>query len=555
MKVFKIALKAGVVAGLMSSSAFAQSLADAKKAIDAEQFQQAKTTLKRLIAAQPGNAENYYFLGRVYLHDEYVDSAKTTFSKGVSANEKEALNYIGLGSVDLLSKNAAAAKSNFDKAIGLASRKDNDPYIYVAKAYISAPKPDYEAAVPLLEKAKSMDEKDAEVYLALGDAYRGLKRNSDAYSAYRTAFDLDKNMLRAKVELGVINKLAKAFEQSATDFNSVVASSPNYAPAYRELAETYLQWSFGAPSPDKENRLKLALDNYKKYLDLTDRSLESRMRFADFLVYASDWKTLEQEAQAMSTQADANPRIYRYLAISAFENGNYAGSIKAMKDFMAKVEADRLIPLDHLYLGKAQFRAGDPAAFENLSKAVELDSTFAEEMRTWAAAAFKEKKYGEAGQLYELAIKSPKATLQDRFNIGFSYYWDYATRLNANEKPEKSNLVKADSAFAYVARYAPNVSDAPLFRARINKILDDDKNPKGLMVPHYEQFIKVVSEKPENLTDARYKKALAEAYNNLGAFHLKSNPAKAKEYFGKSLSVDPSNSYASDVLKQLGGGK
>jgi predicted negative regulator of RcsB-dependent stress response len=43
-----------------SSSVFAQSLADAKKAIDAEQYQKAKSMLKNLTVTQADKDENFF---------------------------------------------------------------------------------------------------------------------------------------------------------------------------------------------------------------------------------------------------------------------------------------------------------------------------------------------------------------------------------------------------------------------------------------------------------------------------------------------------------------
>lgn len=557
MELIKKALQAGLIAGVVSTSAFAQNIADAKKAIDAEQYQQAKSILKKLIAAQPAAPENYFFLGDVYLKTDYADSAKATFTRGVSANGQNALNYIGLGAVDLESNNATSAKANFDKAVSLASKKDNDPYIYAAKALIAADKPDFATAQTYLEKAKSMDEKDAEVYLALGDLYRGQQKHGEAFGAYRTAFEMNKNLLRAKVELGVLNRMTKAFKESTDEFNSVLAINPNYGPAYRELAETNLRWSFGAPEAEKNARLQAAVDNYKKYLDNTDRSVDSRVRFADLLVYKGDWKALEQEAQEMVKQDNSNPKIYRYLGISAYENGNYPASVQALKDFISKVDAGRTIAWDYAYLGKAQLKTGDPEAYNNLSKAIDKDSTLAEEFSTLGAAAFKEKKYADAAKLYSLAVQGPTTshTVTDYFYVGYSNYFDYVGKAPAEKAAAKDLLVQADSAFSKVNTLAPTYALAYLYRARVNRYLDNEKNPKGLAVPYFEKYVEVLSAKPENLTDPKNKRDLTDAYNNIAGFYLQSNPGKAKEYLNKTLSLDPANSYAADAMKALGGSK
>ena len=120
----------------MGSSVFAQSLPDAKKAIDAEQYQKAKSMLKNLTVTQPTKDENFFYLGWVYIKQDYSDSAKVVFNKGIAANPKSALNYAGLGAVARLDKDKAGATTNFNQAVTLAG-KDTKPYTYVCLLYTS----------------------------------------------------------------------------------------------------------------------------------------------------------------------------------------------------------------------------------------------------------------------------------------------------------------------------------------------------------------------------------------------------------------------------------
>ncbi|EOR93146.1 hypothetical protein ADIARSV_3711 [Arcticibacter svalbardensis MN12-7] len=552
MNIIRRAIQASLLLGVVGTTAFAQSLGDAKKAIDAEQYQQAKTILKKLIASQPTSGENYFYLGNVYLKDDYTDSAKATFNKGVSSDAEYALNYVGLGTLDLGAKNPTAAKAKFDKAISLVKRKDNSPYLYIGKAYTNAVPADYASALANLTKAKEINEKDAEVYLAMGDAYRGDKKNSEAFGAYRTAYDMDKTLLRAEIEQGKLIKQSKAFQESADKFKSILAINAKYAPAYRELAETYYLWAKSEPQ-QYDARIKEALQYYTKYLDLTDRSLESRMRYADFLVLAGEYKSLEAEAQQMIQMDKANPRIYRYLGYSLYENGNYAGSVQAMKDFMSKVDPERIIANDYLYLGKAQLKAGDSTGVVNLTKAVDIDSAYAEPISELAKTEFSARKYGLSAELYELAVKNAasKTYLFDYFYLGMANYFDYASKTPAVQKTSKEALVRADSAFSLVSQKSPSTADAYLYRARTNRLLDDDQNSKGLMVPHFEKYIEIILAKPDGLTDVRNKKNLVESYNNLGAYFLKTDQAKSKELFNKAIALDPTNEYALSVLNTL----
>ncbi|TZF86337.1 hypothetical protein FW774_04630 (plasmid) [Pedobacter sp. BS3] len=556
MKVMKNAIKASLVLALAASSAFAQNIDDAKKAIDAEQYQKAKDVLKKLITEKPAEPENYFFLGNVYLKTDYIDSAKATYNKGVAADAKNPLNYVGLGAVDLSANNTAAAKANFDKAIELKKRKDELPLLYIGRAYIDTKKPDYTTAINYLEQAKALNEKNAEVYLALGDAHRAMKDNSAAYSDYRTAYDMDNKLLRAKVELGVINKQSKAFKESADEFNSVLAIDPNYGPAYRELAETYYLWANAEPK-EYDTRIKQALQYYEKYIDLTDKSLDSRMRHADFLILAKDYKALEAEAQAMSQIDKTNPRIFRYLGYSAYENGNYAASEKAIQEFINKVDSSRVIARDYLYLGKAQLKTDTTAnskGFANLEKAVDMDSTIADDMSDIAKELYTARKYGEAARIYELATQSPKVPLLDYYYLGVSHYFDYGAKKTANLNPDKQILVQADSAFSKLLQRSPTTEQAILYRARIHRLMDDENDSQGLAVPYYQQYVELVTvTRPEKAE--KNKTQMVEAYTYLGSVSARKDQdnAKALEYFNKGLALDPQNATLLEAKKAVSG--
>ena len=182
----------------LGSTVFAQSLADAKKAIDAEQYQKAKTMLKNLTVTQAKEDENFFQLGWVYILQDYPDSAKAVFTQGIAANPKSALNYVGLGVVARLNKDNAGATSNFNQAIGFTGKKESQPYLYIGRGYLmllpntkAVATADADAAIAALSKGKLANPKDAEVVLELGNAYRAKRETSPAYENYSTALTLD----------------------------------------------------------------------------------------------------------------------------------------------------------------------------------------------------------------------------------------------------------------------------------------------------------------------------------------------------------------------------
>src|SRR3546814_20527859 len=115
------------------------------------------------------------------------------------------------------------------------------------------------------------------------------------------AISVDNTVLNAKIQLAVMSKEAYAVPEASADLQAIVAENPNFAPTYRELAETYYLWSRRVTTVDEYNaKLQVALSYYKKYMDLTDYSLDSRMRYADFLILAKDYETLEVQANDMA---------------------------------------------------------------------------------------------------------------------------------------------------------------------------------------------------------------------------------------------------------------
>ncbi|MGY4383174.1 Tfp pilus assembly protein PilF [Pedobacter sp. UYP24] len=555
-----IALSLGLV--VMGSAGFAQSLADAKKAIDAEQYQKATTMLKALVKSS-AKAENFFSLGDVYLRRDYLDSARAAFTQGVTADPKSPLNYVGLGQADLIANNPSSAKTNFDKAIEVASKKDQTPYLYIGKAYLALAKPDFAAALPNLQKADEVDanDKDPETFLALGDYYAMQKKNSEALQKYMMALSINQNLNRATVQMGRMYKENRAFAEAETELKNVVATDANYGPAYRELAELYMQWAnqepqnFAAKAAD-------ALSNYKKYLELTDNSYESRLRYAQFLFYAKDFQTLEKETSELAAmnmmEGSSKLIIARLRGYSAYENKNYPQSLQYMKEFFASVkDTSRIISDDYLYLGKAQLQAkDDSSALKNIMKAVAMDSTKVEALADVAQSFYDNKDYKMAASTYETVNRlnpKGKGSGYNLFNEGRAAYFYYGEGYTKKTNPSKQILLKADSAFARLARQSPGTIEAYLWRGRVNNFLDDGAEQVGAKLPFYQQFLDSAEARvAKQFSPAPTSKMMVEAYNNIAGFAAyKDDKEKAKLNWEKTLAIDPANATATEGIKSL----
>jgi Tfp pilus assembly protein PilF len=554
---------------LLFGMANAQDANEAKKAIDAEQYQKAKTILKSLISSTPDEGRNYFLLGDIYLTQSYTDSAAIYFNKGKAAKNNPEFNNIGLGALDLDSGNAAAAQAKFDAVEKDLKKKDIDQLVYIGRAYIYADKPDYKKAIAVLNRAVAKDSKNAPAYMYLGEAYYRDRNQNEAYKNFRIATTLDPALLRAKLQLGVITKNTRAaFPEAIKAFDGIIAANPNYGPVYRELAETYYLWGNTDGAKKAEYNAK-ALGYYEKYMGLTDYSLDSRMRRADFLLLTGDYKSLEAEAQKMQQMDKVNPRILRYAAYAAYENGNYPASLTAMTEFISKAEPKRIIARDYLYLGLAKLattvgkddkdnsiikdKAQFDSAIADIKKAAETDINITNEFNEIGKKLFAQKLYGPASVVFEIATTNPanRNLFYDSFYLAYSIYYDHVNKSDADKKTNTAQLEKADVALDKVIELAPESQDAYLFKARVNKNLGTDA-AYAKMAKAYDDYIRVVTGIGASETSKpAVAKNLVEAYDNAGAYYAVTDKAKAKDYFTKAIALDPNDTYAKGEVKKL----
>jgi tetratricopeptide (TPR) repeat protein len=358
------------------------------------------------------------------------------------------------------------------------------------------------------------------------------------------------------MQLGVLLKGAKSYDEAIKAFNEVIALDANYGPVYRELAETYYKWGRNKPSTAKVN-MQNAITNYEKYLSLTDYSLDSKMRHADFLVLVKDYKNLEIVANKMIAEDKVNPRIFRYLGYAAYENGNVDVAIKSIEDYI-KVPTNKVIGRDYLYLGFAKIKKGtnaegvvDQAAFDaglvDINKAIELEPLVVEELADFGKALFGKKQYAQAASIFELGAnnKESKNYLDDTVYYGIATYYGNANKTGG---ANAESLAKADAAFDRVLVASPTYDEAYLYKGRINNLLEKD----DLIIKNYEEYVtRTTAKGAEELAKPATVKKIVEAYNNIGASYANTDKAKAIEYFNKTLVLDPANTYAAQSVKSL----
>ena len=92
----------------------------------------------------------------------------------------------------------------------------------------------------------------------------------------------------------------------------------------------------------------------------------------------------------------------------------------------------------------------------------------------------------------------------------------------------------------------PEYQEAYFYKGRINNSLEKD----DVMSTNFQKYVDmVVAKGADEVT--KNKSKMTEAYNSIGAYAANTDKAKAIDYFGKTIAIDPTNKYAMESLAIL----
>ena len=211
-----------------------------------------------------------------------------------------------------------------------------------------------------------------------------------------------------------------------------------------------------------------------------------------------------------------------------------------------------------MYLGLAKLKKSnnvetkvlDQALFDegvaDIKKSVAIEQSMTNDLSEVGKKFYEQKAFKQAAAIYEIATSNinSKNYLLDNFYLGNSFYYNNTRKDMV--KPDLIELQKADAAFGRVIEASPTTQDAYIFRARTNRLLENEE----MIIKYYEEYLRVVTEKGEEEI-AKNKAKFIESYNNIAASYANSDKAKANEYFNKTLALDATNQYAMDSLKTI----
>ncbi|AYB32920.1 tetratricopeptide repeat protein [Chryseolinea soli] len=514
------------IALLVSVVARAQQDPEVTKAlrlIELDKQGAAVASLQKAVSTSATPAVLYYYLGYAQIKNGEREKAKETFTKGIGADEKQPLNYVGKGLIALQEKQATDAKALFDKALTMTKSKDAVVLRAVAEAYLGSSQTAKEA-MPLLEKAKKLDETSSETEVLIGDAFLAVNNGGSAVSAYERAAKLDPKSAKPHYKIGLVYLRSQNVPVAEEAFNKAISIDPDYALAYKELGELYYLAKDGPK----------AVKAYEKYLEHTEKADAAQLRYAFFLFMAKDFAKANTIFAKLVEKPDATPTTVKYYAYSQFEAKELEKSQQTFEKYFAmpnvKAEAS-----DFAYFGNLLMELKkDSLAVLNFTKSLELEPKQMEIRQKQSDLLMKNKKYADAvPALKALMGLRAKPLSADYYNIGRAYYFT-------------DQFPQADTAFTKLIEMQPNMTIGYLWEGRTKANLDPETET-GLAKPYYESLIEKSIATPD-----KSKKDLIEAYSYLGYYYfLKADRKQARTFFDKVLALDPNDQKALTAIEEL----
>jgi tetratricopeptide (TPR) repeat protein len=504
-----------------------QTLDQAIKLTKNEEFEKADKTFRSLIISQPANGLYYFYQGENFLDWGKTDSAKAVYQRGININATNALNYVGLGKVQWYTGDSKDAIDNFYKAKVISKSKDAIVLDKIAEAYINAPSKDIKTAIDLLNQAMIIDPNNVDIAIDMGDAYLAQNDGSNAVTYYEKATTINPKSALGTLRLGQLYERARNYDLSYQYFQKATQIDSTFAPAYREKAEML----------HAAGRNDEAIAQYKKYLQLND-AINARIRYASFLFVAKKYPDAISELQKIMAQDTTNAILFRLLGYAQYETGNYKDGIMNMNKFFAKAAQSnvKVLASDYAYQGRLLSKTGqDSLAIEKLKQALQKDtsSDVGEIYSQIGNIYFKNGNYPMATQYFQVRSHLPQPTVNDYNALGRAAY-------SCNQ------FQKADSAFAIITKYMPDLPLGYLWRARCNSSIDSLAT-LGLAVPFYQQYIQKVG-----ADTIRNKADLSEAYDYLGYYYfLKKDKDNADNYYKREQNIDPNDPKPKQYFESL----
>jgi tetratricopeptide (TPR) repeat protein len=495
-----------------------------RRFIDVDHVADAIAPMQEAIKKYPEEADLYYYLGYAQIKNKQYAEAAKSFDAGIKLNPKEAINYAGKGHLSMLEKRPQDAKINLDKALDMTKSKKVPVLKAVTEAYLTDAKFAGDA-VALMLKARSINSRDAEVELLLGDAYLLQNQAGSAVSAYENAALYEPTNGMPYFKIGKIFSRSNP-PVSLKNFEKAVEVDPGFTLAYEELGIIYY----------RQKQADKAVTAYEKYVQLSGNAEENRAKLAFIYFMKKDYVKANEIFNDAVKKPDVTTTTWRYYIKSLTESGDTLGAKTTSEQFLQKGKVEEIEAADYIVYSKILLSLKqDSLAVLSLTKASQLDPKITEAAELRGDTNFKNGKYAEAAKDYQAVVDNKeKPGPNDQLSLGRAYF-------------RAEQYVESDTVYEYLLQLYPTNMPVNFEAARVKANIDSTSE-KGLAKPLYEKVIELALPAAE-----KNKGYLFESYKYLGAYYLivQLDIPKAKGYWEKVLAIDPKDNQALEALKAI----
>ncbi|MEI6946775.1 tetratricopeptide repeat protein [Paraflavisolibacter sp. H34] len=511
----------------LSVPGFAQNVQEGKKHLNAERYQSAKEVFEKLLAANPKNAEASYWLGQTYIKMKDSATAVSHYQSALSANSNAPLVLVGAGQIDLMQGKSAEAKQKFETAISLAKgKKGTNPDVLAAigRANVDARTGDLAYGIEKLNEAAKSAPNNAEVYFALGNAYRKAHEGGPAVTNYMKATQMDAAYALPYYRMARIYQTQQPYSDIVlTNLNNAVAADAKFAPAYLDLYYYYLLYA---------KDFAKAEEFANKYISSTDPSVENDYLKAQTIFVQKKYDEAIAIGKNIVEKAGdkANPRVYRLLAYSNLEKGDTAAARPFVEQFFTKADQEDIVPADYIMRADAYASENPDIVLESYLQGAKLDTVPAKQVQFLNQGIDRFTKSGNKSAVAALREASFRLRGADANPTELISYM-------AVPYYQAGNFQKADSVSKAYITMMPDSIYGHIWSARSLARIDTSME-QGLAIDAYNKLLDVASK-----DKVRFKSYGVEAAGYLAGYYnnVKKEKDTAVTYLKRALEFDPEN--------------
>jgi len=560
-----------VLVSSLASMLSAQSLKKAQVYARNEQYEDADSEFKTLIAKKPKEGPNYYYAAmNLFAKGDSIAAVNMIEQGGINA-PKCRMILVGKGFISLRQGDQKMAENYFQQSQDVKKKRRGEINKEIASAYLNQPHAGPLQVIEFAKKAKdylALATDDFESKLLLGDALMLMDKTDLSLSVQQFIVSgyQEPNDPRPLLREATVYRSAKNYELSKERIQQALSKDVNFAPAYRQLAEVF-------------NLLKerdSSIFYFQEYLK-RNNNLSARVRYVEALYLNSEFDKAIAEGKTLLAQNKV-PNIYGVIAYA------YVGKKDASLDevneglkFFDLYEKEYVTPQNRSLMNREMyFKANLLFRSKQYESAWKLfDKVLTDTSRSTVTMydAVKDMYYELGKEAQKLSASLPKndSTIEgqtEKIKIEKTKYDAYnnaykTLELKRRKNSDTLNLVdlfyearslnfmdrnqEALAVYQEIVGQDSNYISGYYLIATTTALLDP-VDSSGMVTKAYENWMARLSDEQQE----KFKKDIENAYRNLAFFAQKNKDfEKTSYYYGKVLELNPDDTIITDVKARI----